>query len=267
MKLKNIIKEAKNEKLKAQNLERLLNSTFKNDISPGGIIYRGYKDSINTFEVKKIRSDRSPMDTPLYLQNLVDLMAEEKSREFPKRSESKFATQSKSFASRFGEVFYCFPQKNSNIVSRKNDSWDEALVLVDDNMSSLRRVYEKVDDKGDLNVSFKKVVENLIKAKASFEGGKVRNYVENAYKFWKKYRTEIKNYAYENGFDELPDMFDLIETHYFGEFFQGIPSRMNTFNEVMFDGDHYLLVDLSFFNKYFRWNKSGYWELKYKYTS
>lgn len=263
MRLRSVLREAKNKMLKAENLETLLNTSFISDLPPNQILYRGYKDDIDTFKVKKIRNDRKPLDTPLYLQELVDLMADDLNREFPKRSESKFATQSKSSASIFGNAFYSFPEKNSNIVSRKKDSWDESLIYVDDRIVQLKKLYQDLD-KSSISENLKTVTENFIKAKSSFDRQKVKSYIEKAYKLWKNHESQIKNSAFEHGLDDIVEAFNLIKTTYFDKFSRGVPPGSSEAGEIMFDGDNYLLVNISFFKENFSWNGNS-WKLKKRY--
>lgn len=267
--VKKVLKEDNQEREKAKKLHQYLQEDYINSLK--NHLYRGYSEEIETFKVKKIRKDRKPSDTPMYLQLLVDKMAEEYGPvDIPKRSESKFASAKKSFAKSFGSLYICFPEHDAKLVSAKYDTWEQTLSDVEALFSeAIRELSDKEYNNINVYKKYPKLtkgiqfLEDILNSVKSNFIEKRRNKVHKLWNFYKQNKKEIKKQGELSGIEEFHDAFQMIKVHYLG----GFNERINEDDEeIMFDGDTYLLVDPRFFNRYFKWDRMyGNWKIKSQY--
>lgn len=265
MRLKEILTENSGYEAEAKKLHGLLQDKYTGPKNP---LYRGYSEDVDTFKVKNIRKNRRPSDTPRYLQRLVDEMAEDyDALEIPKRRESKFASTSRSFAASFGQPYICFPEKDANIVSSKYDTWEQTLARVHSHFKKSINLYERKDWKKETikerYPDLARAIQLLKDAKEEDSLERKFGLVEKLWNFFDENREEIQRQGELSGIEELLSAFSLIEVHYLDTFDKSIGKNDE---EVMFDGDTYLLVDPEFFDRYFEWDRMyGKWKIKSKY--
>jgi len=231
---------------------------YRNDIKEK--IYRGYDADIGTFGVYKIRKNRDPRDTDEFFDDLIFYFEEFSRTLAPKRSESKFATTHRRQASKYGNVYLCFPDSTSNVVSLDADAYtyfeepSEVLkelgnifydIKENENLFSSQPVFRRfiinVRDMialGDLKAT-KKVAELIWN-----ERWKLLNLSD-------KYKKELRGEE-----ARLVGSIDVTvnKIHgYFEDMEQGVTDHPG---EIIFDGESYIMANEEWFSRQFKWTGS-----------
>lgn len=258
MKLKDLIFENKEE------LKKKL-SDFKTDIPENRLLWRGYDQKIEEWAIKKIREDREPRDTPNFTQLYIDAVTQQIHPEKPKRSESKFATTSHDEAKKYviesGDVFVCFPEKDSNIVSFSFDSWREYLGTITGNFE---RIYHNQDyfDFDRIRTGKDAKLYNFIELVLDIYGNRQFHKIADLVEIIDEHGDMLIKYTQQPELKHGPEgeVAKLIGStrRYFNDMKNGIKENSD---EIMFDGDKYLLINEEWFERNFRF-VNGSWKLK-----
>lgn len=260
MKLQESFKLQENEiKEAAERLDRLfVEGEYKNDIKQK--VYRGYDADIGTYGVYRIRKDRDPRDTDEFFDDLIFYLEEFSRSLAPKRSESKFATTFRSEASRYGNVYLCFPDTTANVVSLNTDAYsyfEEPTNVLKELGSIFYDIKENESLFSDQPV-FRKFIVNvrdMIALGDPKATKKVAEFIWN--ERWKllnlsdKYQEELRGEE-----ARLIDSIDVAvnKIHgYFEVMDQGVKDQSD---EIIFDGESYVMADEDWFSKHFEWTGS-----------
>lgn len=254
MKFKNLLLERSDEEL-AEKLDSLLGGEFRNGSRT--LLYRGTDRGVNWFKVLKIQGDRKPIGGRYYIQKLVDIFSEYREGNIPKRADSKFASTDKAEAGFFGQnLIIVFPSVDANVVSFEHDTL-KYRKRVDRALDSLQVHHMERLEKYEHFHEFLKKSKDVEKTRIDPE--EYKQFIKNNWSDIIKDRQKI--YRNDDFLDKLKErvreIFEGLHD-YFDYMSEGIHPDSE---EVMFDGDEYLAVNVSFFNEYFEWDGSE-WTLK-----
>lgn len=245
MRLKKLLYEDQKESLD-EKLEE-----FKSDNKT--LLYRQTDTVIDgKFEVRSIREKmRMPLGASVFPQVFIDFLIDKNNMDVPKRSQSKYAMTEKPGKYIFGDHTYVvFPQKNSNIVSFEKDTVDYR-VEVDRAFDRINFHYQDdIDQYHYFNKLLEKATNINIEDEKTVE--EFRSFVEDKWKYVIQDRQNI--YRDESFPKELKEnvrkMFESFHK-YFDNMKKGVVGGSE---EIIFDGDKYLAVDMDYFEKNVRWN-------------
>lgn len=156
-------------------------------------IYRGSSYDVKFWDIKKIRQDRVPRDTPMWIDQLIENVRSKYYPDVPSRRAIKFGGSGdygKEEIEKYGEPFIVFPQKNAPIVSYPEDT-----------LNVMRPIYK----------SSKEISSLVAKLK-----GKVEK--EKPFSFFKSKFPEIYKFLHE--FDQV----DNLKSNYREDDFDYYPS-------------------------------------------
>jgi len=223
-------------------------------------LYRGSTNVLKekSWKIKKIRKDRIARGGADSVNVFIDWYVSKKYDNVPKRKESKFATTEKSTAKDYGDyVNVVFPEKNANIVSFVKDSIiyrnkiGNSVHFFKSNLSKIKDI---------------KVLHKLAESMKRYDKGKIN--VKQLKQVFSDTWPKIKNNK-----DQIKNKLKVIESSGIGRsdldmFFKGLKQYISNKNfgiysgseEVMFDGDQYLILQDNFFQNNFDWNGRK-WEM------
>lgn len=268
MGFKGILREIANHDEEAKKLNSILQKNFRTDLKP--LLYRGTSDEIDgRWEVRDIRKNREPRDTLLFTHILISFLENTEYPNVPKRSESKFATTNKNRAEDFGDhVYVVFPDKESNVA---NTSGDATMTYFDPFYSELYSAYQNISKNPKF---YKDKWPNLYKFLSSFykftknePDIKPTEFLTLLKNKWEAIKSEkddlvkalsdsdnmkklMVSKSLENSFDRIYKYFDDLKSNF-----------VENSNEILFDGDNYLLVEPIYFQTNFEWDGSS-WNLE-----
>ncbi len=257
MKLQESFKISENQSREAaEKLDGLfIEGEYRNNIKEK--VYRGYDADIGTFGVYEIRKDRDPRDTDEFFDDLIFYLEEFSRTLAPKRSESKFATTFRSEASRYGNVYLCFPDSTANVVSLGTDAYtyfEEPSNVLKELGAIFYDIKEKENLFSDQTVfrTFIVNVRDMVALGDPKATKKVADLIWN--ERWKLLNLSNK-YGKELRGEEarLVDSIDVVinKIHgYFEEMEQGVTDLPD---EIIFDGESYVMADQDWFSKHFKW--------------
>lgn len=267
MKLQESFKLEENERKEAaEKLDSLfLEGEYRNDIREK--VYRGYDANTGTYGVYRIRKDRDPRDTDEFFDDLIFYLEEFSRFLAPKRSESKFATTFRSEASRYGNVYLCFPDTTANIVSLNTDAYsyfEEPTNVLKELGSIFYDIKENESLFSDQPVfrTFIVNVRDMIVLGDPKATKKVAELIWN--ERWKllnlsnKYQKEMRGEE-ARLIGSIDVAINKIHS-YFEEMNQGVEGQSD---EIIFDGESYVMADEDWFSTHFVWTGSE-WRYKEK---
>lgn len=266
MKLSNLIHE-KNTKERissTKKVQRLLEEEFLNrEIK----LYRGTRSKVYEAEIRKIRKDREPLDTPRRVHYLLNgLNTREEYSKYPSRGESKFASTKKDldYLRQYGSnIVYVFPLKNAKIASLDNDAYNILQGIAHEMPTRLNQLENFFDGNyKEKNYEVrKKEYGSLYKFTISFVNFKWREFKKTVAARKEDIIDDCKKSIKNNIHGKL-EAESIIKTFnsaddYFDELF---PQILPNSKEIMFDGNEYLSVRRGWFDKNFEYKKG--WKLK-----
>lgn len=273
MKLQRLLETSIYEKNDAKELAGLFKrDVFRNDIHP--LMYRGYGEDIERWKIFSIRKDRKPKDTASFVDKFIYHAEEEVDKDVPKRRESKFGTTSQTTASKYGSVYIAFPEPSSNVVHLPQDSYkyfndiSNAVIEFEREFHSAL-FYDENFTFFDDDPEFKEFLKNVIKMHSgAWEDESIYKSVADDVinrPDWIKEKVEYYSERYK-GRDYLKLLYyDFVKpvNRYFKEMKKGVnekvASRRSGGDEIIFDGNQYIMIEEKFFNKFFSWN-GNVWE-------
>ncbi len=250
MKFKELLKEQSVEKL-----NKLLKEEYRNDVK--NLVYRGTSTSVEKFDVRKIRKDRTPRDTPEMVEAIVSAFENNLYDSQPKRSESKFGSADRSAVSQYGtHQVLVFPERDAGLKSLKTDSTPTYFMPAYHSIESVL-----MSDRYDQIL--KELASEGLKNLVYFYGQAQEYQLEELnYGSWKAYlNKEIKKILKDvNKASSLDISEDVVKDiaysfrsieRYFKNLKENVGERDK---EVIFDGETYLRVDPKYFKDHFMWS-------------
>lgn len=231
---------------KATEVQRLNRFVEQGDYYiPDVKLYRGKSDEINKILEKTTVSDiqRSPRDTEVWLDFLIDRIFTDCFPEYPRRRNSRFATVVKQSARSYGKYLYVIiPHKDAKLLSTKEDPLDV--------FHDITRLIETIGEDGLEKI--KKNVEKEIKEIVGLILGAFRGDIKTG--VIKKHGCldgiikKLYDSKYESmDFRKLKAAFQALRS-YFNSLKLGDPN-LRSGGEVMFQGE-YLQVPINIFEEY-----------------
>lgn len=238
-------------------------------------LYRATHSSIYRAEIHEIRKDRKPLDTSMRTHYLLSgLSKRSEYLQYPSREESKFAASvlDEEYLSQYGNnIYLAFPSSDAKIVSLDNDAY-RILTGIDHEFPTNLQSLESYFMGSQLNSDGEQVSNpeneerqerfpflfSFVQAMDSFNWEKFKRIVQKHKGEIIKDARQIKEESY--GIEK--EAKDLLETFARAhEYFEKLHSGILGFSEeVMFDGDEYLMVNQRWFKKNFEF-KNG-WKLR-----
>lgn len=256
-----ILLKEQTEKEKAEQLASLFEQgEYRNDFMEK--IYRGYDTDLSTWDRFNIRKDRNPVDTDEFFDDLIFYLEELSKKLVPKRTESKFGTTFKSEASRYGQVYMCFPDSTANIVSLDVDAFtyfDEPSNVLQEIGAEFYDIREN-EEKFSEDPEFREFIINVRDITVTSDPDSIK---EVAKKVWNK-RWWLINMSNKYGRRYQGSLIRSLDVavnkihHYFEDMERGVEAPAD---EIIFDGESYIMADESWFMDYFEWTGSV-WKLK-----
>lgn len=267
MKLKKILKEQNDKKL-AKKLDEKLQGEYLN--TNRNLLFRSEQDLADAWNEKKIRKDRNPQDTAAFIDAIIMQLERDHYPEVPKRRKSKFAVteEGKDQLSMYsGYTFVCFPHQSSNVYSIEEDAFTAYFQEAKSNFEkAVSKWYTSRNE-----YDFPDVIENFLQTFwDEWNGGRGEMYgetMEFVSNNWKRLRKTTKklnkNYEDTKKTRILSNLYRGFRNIflYFEEMEKGI---VEGYEEIIFDGPSYIIIDETFFDTYIEWSE-GSWGLKEKY--
>lgn len=251
MDLKSLLTEQKS----VEKLNNLLQEKYRDDIRH--LIYRGTSTSVENYDVRQIRKDRIPRDTPMIIEGIVSAYEQNLYSNYPKRSESKFGATNRKVVSVYGShQVVVFPEKDASVKSLEKDS---TPIFFKPAFYSLKRVLED----SSFNRWMKNLKEKGFKDLLNFFGLAIKFKVGNLnFDSWKNYLNknlnsvlkEVKKLSSSDLDDSIAENVTYVFHNIERYFKQGKDQVGQNDDEVIFDGDTYLRVDPKIFESNFMWS-------------
>lgn len=265
MKIKNILNSLLLEEQELKQLNKIFQSKYRTDIPRNSLLYRGVMDPVtNDWDIRRIRKNRKPKDTQPFLDMLIDDIEDIGYPKAPKRRESKFAATSRSIASQYGDIYLTFPDRSAKVVSLPYDAYNYFEFVQDMLMDIADEFYYINDDPShetgvDMIDRFLKNLTKLVYEQDLDSSEKIAdmivNHVEELIMVVEDY---VKTESPGSLLEYLDDVIRKIESYFqdmsYNDFYPGA-------DEVIYDGDTYLLIEEDFFFKNYEWDGSN-WKLK-----